>query len=87
VSLGSFPALVEGGTTRVIGEVYQVDAQTLGALDRLEGVPRFYLRVPVRIERRCVVDAYVLPAERAQGRTVIESGDWRAYRRVRIPTF
>ena len=65
VSLGAFPAMVAGGATAVVGEVYDVDAVTLAALDRLEGHPRFY-----------EVAAYVLPIEQAHGRPRIPSGDW-----------
>jgi gamma-glutamylcyclotransferase (GGCT)/AIG2-like uncharacterized protein YtfP len=44
VSLGAVPAMIDGGETAVAGEVYDVDAVTLAALDRLEGHPRFYRR-------------------------------------------
>ena len=37
--LGSFPGMVEGGHTAVIGEAYEVSSWTLGWLDKLEGVP------------------------------------------------
>jgi len=37
VSLGAFPAMIAGGTTAVVGEVYEIDPVTLAALDRLEG--------------------------------------------------
>ena len=35
VSLGAFPAMIAGGTTAVVGEVYEIDPVTLAALDRL----------------------------------------------------
>jgi gamma-glutamylcyclotransferase (GGCT)/AIG2-like uncharacterized protein YtfP len=44
VSLGTYPGVVRGGRTRIHGEVYAVDAQTLAALDRLEGYPTAYTR-------------------------------------------
>lgn len=51
--LGGFPGVVKlpqgQGTTRLIGgEVYEVDAETLGHLDGLEGHPNFYCRELVR---------------------------------------
>ena len=76
VSLGSFPAMVTGGTTAVVGEVYEVDPLTLAALDELEGHPRFYRRTPVRLEGGDEVLAYLLSPERARGRPRIPSGDW-----------
>jgi gamma-glutamylcyclotransferase (GGCT)/AIG2-like uncharacterized protein YtfP len=76
VSLGAFPAMVAGGATAVVGEVYDVDAVTLAALDRLEGHPRFYERRTVRLEDGDEVAAYVLSIEQAHGRPRIPSGDW-----------
>ena len=68
-------------TTWVDGEVYEVDASTLRALDRVEGHPRHYRRE--RIERALWkrdfspvrdLEAYVYP-ERPQGER-IPSGIW-----------
>jgi gamma-glutamylcyclotransferase (GGCT)/AIG2-like uncharacterized protein YtfP len=39
--LGAFPAIVPGGATPIAGEVYELDADTLRALDHLEGYPQF----------------------------------------------
>jgi gamma-glutamylcyclotransferase (GGCT)/AIG2-like uncharacterized protein YtfP len=44
VSLGSYPGVVKHGRTRIQGEVYEVDALTMSALDRLEGYPTAYTR-------------------------------------------
>lgn len=47
VSLGGFPGLVEKPNLdphKIVGEVYQVNEDTLQALDFLEGHPRFYER-------------------------------------------
>ncbi|MFM8526340.1 MAG: gamma-glutamylcyclotransferase [Cyanobacteriota bacterium] len=41
--LGPFPMAVHG-PGHLFGELYRVDAATLVALDRLEGVPRLYQR-------------------------------------------
>lgn len=42
--LGGFPAMTEGGTTRIVGELFEVDAKTLARLDVFEGVPTLYER-------------------------------------------
>ena len=76
VSLGAFPAMIAGGTTAVVGEVYEIDPVTLAALDRLEGHPRFYQRTAIRLEDGDEVLAYLLSPEQARGRTRIPSGDW-----------
>ena len=76
VSLGAFPAMIEGGGTSVVGEVYEIDPVTLAALDRLEGHPRFYQRRPIRLTDGAEVLAYLLSPEQAHGQTRIPSGDW-----------
>jgi gamma-glutamylcyclotransferase (GGCT)/AIG2-like uncharacterized protein YtfP len=77
VDMGPFPAMTGGGATRIVGELYAVDASTLSALDRLEGHPRFYRRQRIRIENAGVAYAYLVTAEQARGLPVIVSGDWR----------
>ena len=62
--------------TAVVGEVYDVDAVTLAALDRLEGHPRFYRRRPIRLADGDEVLAYLLSPEQVRGRPRIPSGDW-----------
>ncbi len=59
---GRFPYMieVEGGVS-VEGEVYEVDAEQLARLDRLEGHPRMYLRKLVNLvnEFEQPVEAYI----------------------------
>jgi gamma-glutamylcyclotransferase (GGCT)/AIG2-like uncharacterized protein YtfP len=84
LSLGPYPALVEGGTTSVAGEVYDVDDELLRALDRFEGVPSLYRRVRIHLLGGSVADGYALPRSRsASGKKhrLIPGGDWREYRR------
>jgi gamma-glutamylaminecyclotransferase len=82
VDLGAYPALLEGGTTSVRGEVYEVDAGTLASVDAFEGHPLLYRRVPVRLRTGEEVAGYLLhQRELAAGRPVIPDGDWRRWRR------
>jgi gamma-glutamylcyclotransferase (GGCT)/AIG2-like uncharacterized protein YtfP len=82
VDLGPYPALLEGGSTSVQGEVYEVDDTTLALLDEFEGHPHLYRRTIVRLttpeqaSRRAF--AYVLErSSLAEGREIIVSGDWK----------
>ncbi|NUO50453.1 MAG: gamma-glutamylcyclotransferase, partial [Polyangiaceae bacterium] len=77
-NLGAFPGLVRRGHDSVEGEVYEVDMETLRALDRLEGHPRFYRRTPIVLADGESVETYVLGAEQVRGCPVIRSGSWRA---------
>lgn len=77
-SLGPFPGMVRGGTQAVVGEVYEVDHETLANLDRLESHPRFYRRERIRLADGQAVEVYLLPERTVAGRPVIASGDWLA---------
>lgn len=83
--LGAFPGLVGDGAHAVEGEVYEVDPETLAALDRLEGHPGFYRRTPITLADGAAVQTYLIPPERVAGRPVITSGSWRARRQERRP--
>ena len=81
ISLGGFPGLLDQGQTRVNGEVWEVDAETLANCDRLEGHPNWYRRTPVTLEDGTEVETYIYltcPPKEVEGRT-IASGDWKAH--------
>lgn len=95
VSLGYFPGVVGVQETEltdiqqlaspVRGELYNVNTQTMRALDRLEGYPDFYNRRVVtatRLDTGGLLNAwmYVLPYEYAHNRTPLLAGDWVQYR-------
>ncbi|NUQ33579.1 MAG: gamma-glutamylcyclotransferase [Planctomycetaceae bacterium] len=78
VTLGDFPAMLEGGATAIVGELYDVDQPTLNELDKLEEHPRFYMRAMIVLETGESVAAYILGRDMAEGLPRIASGDWRA---------
>ena len=80
VNLGGFPAMIWGGVTQVVGEIYEVDNKTLARLDRLESHPDMYRREPIVLEDRTEVQAYVMRRDTAWGQKFIDSGSWREYR-------
>lgn len=78
LDLGAYPGLVEGGTTAVHGELFEVVAAGLRSLDRFEDVPHLYVRGEVRLAGRGTVSGYLLaPAVAARGGDEIPGGDWR----------
>ena len=81
--LGAFPAMVGGGVHAIDGEVYEVDAETLAALDRLEGHPRFYQRAPIVLADGSRAETYLLSGAQVEGHAVISTGCWRAHRKER----
>lgn len=48
VGLGPYPGALAGGRTALSGEVYRVSPRALARLDRLEAVPREYVRRRVK---------------------------------------
>ena len=78
VDLGPFPAMIAGGQTAVIGEVYAVDERTLARLDILEGHPRFYQRRRIHLASGQEVEAYLMEPALVAGRPRIPSGNWRS---------
>lgn len=82
---GPFPTLADGGQHTVEGEVYEVDAPMLAALDRLEGHPHFYQRSPITLDCGSRVEAYLFPKARLAGCLTIASGSWRAHLQERKP--
>ncbi|MNS49465.1 Gamma-glutamylcyclotransferase family protein YtfP [compost metagenome] len=76
VSLGPYPAMVPGGRTAVVGEVYEVSDAGLARLDWLEGYPELYGRQAIELEGGTRAIAYVQRPAQAEGMPRIPSGDW-----------
>lgn len=81
VSLGPYPAMVPGGATAVVGEVYEVDDAGLARLDWLEGYPDLYDRDVIDLADGTRAIAYLQRPAQAAGLPRIPSGEWRAARR------
>ncbi len=85
--LGAFPGLLlDGGETKVVGEVYEVDDKMLGELDELERKSS-YIRKKVRVSlndgRRETCWLYVCDPEVYRCDKLIPSGDWIVYSKRR----
>jgi gamma-glutamylcyclotransferase (GGCT)/AIG2-like uncharacterized protein YtfP len=82
VDLGAFPGVIrqrDAAHYEVKGEIYEVDEDTLNALDYLEGHPRFYRRDKYKTANGIRVWMYTLPDAESYDRCeYVESGIWRA---------
>ena len=65
VLIDYYPALIPGGSRAIQGELYEVDAATLAALDALEEVPALYVRERITLADGQSAETYLLPRERA----------------------
>ncbi len=81
VDLGSYPGLVSGGETSVVGELYEIDESLQAVIDRLEGHPHLYHRTSITLDDDSEATAYLLPDKAAQRFPVIPGGDWKKYQR------
>ncbi|MFT3921171.1 MAG: gamma-glutamylcyclotransferase family protein [Myxococcales bacterium] len=72
-----FPAMLSGGTTSVLGELYAVDDLTLARLDELEEVPEFYVRERIELSDATSAQTYLMPRERLGAARPIPSGSFR----------
>jgi gamma-glutamylcyclotransferase (GGCT)/AIG2-like uncharacterized protein YtfP len=77
-NFGEFPGLVPGGTSSVVGELYEIDERTLVVLDQFEEHPDFYERKSILLADGSTVETYLLRLDQVQGCCVIPSGSWRA---------
>jgi gamma-glutamylaminecyclotransferase len=73
--LGEYPALLAGGTTSVVGEIYAVDADLLAQLDEFEGHPALFKRETIVLADG--TDAYAYLWQREPRGRAIQSGDYR----------
>ena len=82
--LGPYPAVLEGGTTAVRGEVYEVDEERMAWLDAFEGHPEVYRRATVLLADGQQALAYLLEQKTlAEGCPEVEGGDWSEHRASR----
>ena len=70
------PAEATFRTEAYYGEVYEADAVTLAALDRLEGRPRFYRRRPIRPDDGDEVQANLFSRSPLRGNSDIPGSHW-----------
>jgi gamma-glutamylcyclotransferase (GGCT)/AIG2-like uncharacterized protein YtfP len=78
VELQGFGALVPGGTDRVRGEIYLVDARTLARLDALRRVPMLFQRTRIVLADGSQAETFLMPAGDVRGCRRLHRGDWRA---------
>jgi gamma-glutamylcyclotransferase (GGCT)/AIG2-like uncharacterized protein YtfP len=54
--LGAFPCITKNGDSSIVGDIYEVDLDTLSQLDMIEGVPNLYYRDEIEISASPVTD-------------------------------
>jgi gamma-glutamylaminecyclotransferase len=75
--VGEYPALVRAGTATVRGEIYRVRPDHLERLDRFEGCPELYRRIPVKLSDGALVEGYAMEAAEVGGCPIVPDGNWR----------
>lgn len=76
VDCGEYPAMVEEGTGRVLGELVEIPRELLSALDAYEGAPELFQRTRIRLENGERAVGYVIRESTARRFPRIPSGVW-----------
>ncbi len=77
VDIGAYAAMVPGGSTAVLGELYVVDLETLADIDVHRQVPILFRRMLVRLADGSQAGSYLMDPEQVRGRRRLGHGDWR----------
>ena len=81
VAYGAFPAVFDGGSIAIKGEVYEVDEGILDYCDSLEGHPLWYKRILVESDNFGKVWMYCMHAHHIhKDMPMIETGEWNGLR-------
>ena len=75
----SYPMVVRGGTTAILGELYEANTETVARLDVIEGHPDWYCREVVQLEDGTEASMYLI--QEKPGWPTVKSGDWRTHTR------
>lgn len=75
--LGTFPAVSFHPVVQIVGEVYEVNKETLQRLDSLEGYPNFYDRTQIELDDGSKAWIYFL--HHVTSNKLISTGDWIEY--------
>ena len=73
VSLVDFPAVIIGGNTSIVGELYKINNETYLDIENLEGYPILYERIEIPTK---FGEATMYVMEDPEDYEVIESGNW-----------
>lgn len=76
VNLGEYPGMMEGGTSAVVGEVFEVEGSLIPILDRYEDYPELYDRRTIILANGVSALTYILRPT-PQDYPLIQSGDWK----------
>ncbi len=77
---GGWPAVTQGGSTTIRGEVWEVDDNTLAQLDALEEVPDVYQRVEVELAGGLCAHIWVMRLDDVADAHEVAGGDWAEHR-------
>ena len=70
-----YPGLVEGGSTAVVGELWEIDSDEWPRLDEYEGVPEDYRREQIQLSDGSIAFAYIFIGSIEHAK-LIKDGDW-----------
>ena len=78
-NMGPYPAMIDTGSTAVVGELYWIPTHRLRVLDAYEDHPRLYERTTIQLDHPKHADAiaYLMRSADTRGFPTIPTGDWQ----------
>lgn len=73
-----FPGVLEGNTSQIYGELYDIDSDTLESVDKFEG--EWFCRDVIRLENGVSAFMYFLvkiPKAFQNNYSIVENGNWK----------
>lgn len=77
VDLGVYPALLEGGTVSIVGELYLVDKKQRFGIDVKKECPVLFQRISVDLDDGTRAETYAMREEQVRGKRRLADGDWQ----------
>lgn len=77
VDLGAYPALITTGHHAIVGELFEVDVETLRTADRVKELGRLFSREMIELDDGRTAEAYTMSEALVRGRRRLRTGDWR----------
>jgi gamma-glutamylcyclotransferase (GGCT)/AIG2-like uncharacterized protein YtfP len=86
VEVNALGGMIEGGDEAVVGELYEVEYDTLAACDKKRDHPHLFHRVEIDLEDGTRAHTFLMHSNQVRGKRRVKDGDWRARFKGERPT-
>ncbi len=86
VEINALAGMIEGGDGAVVGEVFEVEYETLAACDRKRDHPHLYHRAEIEMADGRHAHTFLMHTNQVRGKRRVKDGDWRSRFKGERPT-